>query len=148
MQGAPSEIRRRVEEAGARLRAGDLPGALGILVPGAAQDQIEQVAARHVQLLTSQVREVQRRVMGPEPINPSGSRGLAQTVSVYVRALQEMRHGGEDASMLAGLLVDLQFGTLSRQLPPESRDRLLAGLIHAIVELAPRPSEATPGTSA
>lgn len=132
-----SEIRRRIEEAGQRLRASGVVGALGILAPGVDPDEIETVAEPSARRLSLWVRQVQKQVMGAAPIDPSTSRGLAQTISVYVRALREMRHSEEDAGMIANLLVDLQFGKLSRRLPAPARDRLLAGLIHAVVELAP-----------
>lgn len=137
MDSAPSEIRRRIETAGDRLRAADLAGALSILAPGIAHDAIEPAAEPRARRLSLHVQQVQKRVMGPEPIDPSTSRGLAQTMAVYLRALQEMKHAEEDAGMIATLLVDLQFGSLSRQLALPVRDRLLAALIHAVVDLAP-----------
>lgn len=132
-----SEIRRRIDAAGERLRAGDVDGALGAMMPGVPPDDIEARAADSARLLSARVRDMQKRVLGPAPIDPASSRGLAQTMSIYVRTLGEMRHPAEDASLLANLLTDLQFGNLSRRLPPPARDRLLAALIHALVDLAP-----------
>jgi len=132
-----SEIRRRIEVAGQHLRTGDLPGAFAVMMPGVAPEQIEEAAAPQARILSMRVRQVQKKILGSLPIDPSGSRGLAQTMTVYIRALSEMQHSPEDASLIADLLTDLQFGNLSRQLPPEVRDRLLAALIHAVVQLAP-----------
>ena len=150
MSTEQSEIRRRVESAGASLRIGDLSGAIRTLAPGSTPEGIEEAAREQALRLSQRVQEVQRRTLGSVPIDPSGARGLAQTMSVYLRALQEMRHPAEDAGMLATLLVDLQYGNLSRQILPPTRDRLLAALIHVIVELAPSggPSPSAPETSA
>jgi hypothetical protein len=137
VEDGQSEIRRRIEVAGEHLRAGDLPGALDVLMPGVAPEQVEEAAAPRAQILSMRVRQVQKTLLGSRPIDPSGSRGLAQTMTVYIRTLSEMQHSPEDASLIADLLSDLQFGNLSRQLPPEARDRLLAALIHAVVQLAP-----------
>lgn len=142
MSGGPegdtrSEIRRRIEAAGERLQASDVPGALGVLVPGVPPDEIESAAEPRARMLSFRVRQIQKRIVGPEPIDPSTPRGLAQTMSVYVQTLRDLQHAEEDAGLVANLLVDLQFGNLSRRLPAPTRDRLLAALIHAVIDLSP-----------
>ncbi len=132
-----SEIRRKIDLAGEHLGRGDVPGALNVLMPGVPLQEIEQRAAAHAQALSKRVRQVQARTLGVRPIDPSGSRGVAQTMSVYIRTFRDMHHSDEDVGMLANLLSDLQFGNLSRRLPPEVRNRLLAAIIHAVVEHAP-----------
>ncbi len=137
MNDLRSSIRMRLDQAGEHLRKGDTPGALDILLPGVKPEQVEERARPNVECLTGRVREIQKRLIGSAPIDPSGARGLAQMMSVYVRALGEMKHSPEDATIIANLLTDLQVGNLSRRLPTEIRDRLLAALIHAVVELSP-----------
>ena len=107
-------------------------------MPGVKPEQIEERAKPNVERLTGRVRETQERLIGPSPIDPSGARGLAQTMSVYVRALREMKHSPEDVTVIANLLTDLQFGNLARRLPAEVCHRLLAALIHAVVEQSPK----------
>ncbi len=136
MDDTRSVIRTKIDRAGEQLRKGDVPGALSALMPGVDPQDVESRASHSVEVLTERVRRVQRRLVGSSPIDPSSSRGLAQTMSVYVRALAGMRHDHQDATLIANLLTDLQFGRLARQLPSEIRDRLLAALIHAVVEHA------------
>lgn len=137
MKDLRSGIRRTIDRAGEHLRKGDIPGALDILMPGVKPEQIEERARPNVERLTGRVRETQERLLGSSPIDPSGARGLAQTMTVYVRVLGEMKHSPEDVTLVANLLTDLQFGNLGRRLPAENRDRLLAALIHAVVEHSP-----------